>query len=215
MEIIKARELNVLDNIKDDISFSITLGEIACICGEGGEKDIIFDYLTFKKKAKLNTLFYNNCDYSLFQKNDVTELLVSDLKVVSSFDNLFDFLSIRDNILAPLYVNRKVTDYEYLDNLLKNLDYNVALDEIKKLSNLDRVKTEIIRALMSKPFVIVLNNVDKDLTKEEQTNLSLFITSINNIYHTTFVIFTGSFDFSRIASRRIYFESNSFVEFSE
>ncbi len=215
MEIIKARELNVFDNIQVDVSFSITMGEIASICGESYEKDLLFDFLTFKRKVKPDTLFYNNFDYSLFQKTDITELMVSDVKVVSDINTLFSFLSIRDNILAPEYVNRKVIDYSYFDEILTSLNYDLPQTNVSNLNKLDRIKVEIIRALMSKPFVIFLNNVDKSLSKEDLAILSSFITSINNIYHITFIIFTNNFDFSRIASRRIYFESNSFVEFSE
>ena len=216
MEIIKGIGLDIFKNKEyETISFSIDQGEIACICSDKDEKDILFDALTFNLKVKPKTLFYNNHYYSLFLRNDISEVLSSDIKVVDDVYSLFSYLSISENVVAPLLVNKKEIDYKLFDELFNELDIDYSKDYKGSLDELSRIKVEIIRALMSKPYVIILKDIDKNLSSIDLNNIRDFITKINNIYHTTIVIFTNNFDFSRIASKKIYFEMDGFVEFNE
>lgn len=213
MELFKAKDLEVKVNdryILKNLNFEISDNEITVIYSSSNESLKILEALSYRNKPVSGSLFYGNEDLSLFSKSNLEEWRIKDVQYVSIKDSLFDELSVNENIYLPLVLNRIEEDNDYMNNLLEELDLTDLLDsKVTNIGKLDYYKTLIARALSLKPFVLLLENIERDFTNVELDVLLDSLTHINNLYKTAIVISTSNINLKRAGSRTIIIEDGT------
>ena len=213
MELFKAKDLEVKVNdryILKNLNFEISDTEITVIYSSSNESLKLLETLSYRNKPVSGSLFYGNEDLSLFSKSNLEEWRIKDVQYVSIKDSLFDELSVNENIYLPLVLNRIEEDNDYMNNLLEELDLTDLLDsKVTNIGKLDYYKTLIARALSLKPFVLLLENIERDFTNVELDVLLDSLTHINNLYKTAIVISTSNINLKRAGSRTIIIEDGT------
>ena len=213
MELFKAKDLGVKVNdryILKNLNFEISDNEITVIYSSSNESLKLLEALSYKNKPVSGSLFYGNEDLSLFSKSNLEEWRIKDVQYVSIKDSLFDELSVKENIYLPLILNRIEEDNDYMSNLFEELDLLDLIDEkVTNIGKLDYYKTLIARSLSLKPFVLLLENIERDFTKAELDILLDSLTHINNLYKTAIVISTSNINLKRAGSRTLVIEDGT------
>lgn len=211
MEIYRATniELSVNSGHKlKNISFSIPEKEITMIHSYFEEANTIIRLLAYKNKPESGELFYASQNLAGFSQTDIEEWRISDVQFVSYKDSLFDDLKVIDNILLPIWLNRIIhIDDIYIDKVLEELDLTELQDKkYKTLNNVDKIKVKLARALVTKPFVILIEDIYKNLSSVEANMVIDIISHINNVYHVTIVESTNYKPLLNTASNKIEIE---------
>ncbi len=213
MELFKANDLEVKVNDRyhlKNLNFTISDNEITVIYSSSNESEKLLETLLYKNKPVSGSLFYGNEDLSLFSRSNLEEWRIKDIQFVSIKDSLFDELSVKENIYLPLILNRIEEDDEYMSSLIDELDITDLVDDkVTNISKIDYYKTLLARALSLKPFVLLLDNIEKDFSKAELDVLLDSITHINNLFKTAIVISTSNIELKSVASNILVIENGT------
>ena len=192
MELYKATDLEVRVNSRyslKNLNFSISDKEITIIYSRGEESKKLLETLSYLNKPVSGSLFYGSEDLSTFNRSNLEEWRIKDVQYIALEDQLFDELSVRENIYLPITLNRLEENSEYMERLIEDLDLTDIIDELTvNISSIDYMKVKIARSLSLAPFVLLISDIDKGFNKAETTYLFDLISHINNIYKTTIVI---------------------------
>ena len=107
--------------------------------------------------------------------------------------NLFGFMNVEDNILVPMYLNRKKIDMQIKDEVAYYLDLmklgQIQDRPIQSLSGGEQQRVAIIRALIMNPKVVLCDEPTASLDSE---NVEMFMETLDRIKKedSTFVIVT-------------------------
>ena len=146
----------------EDISFSVNKGEFVAILGMSGcGKSTLLSILAGLEKQTSGDIEYIN-------KNIVTGYMLQD-------DALLEHMSIENNILLGLRVQKKLNDetYNYAMNLLKK--YNLDKFKNKRPSQLSggmKQRVALIRTLAIKPDILFLDEAFSALDYSTRLNVS-------------------------------------------
>ncbi len=213
MELFKAKDLEVKVNdryILKNLNFEISDNEITVIYSSSNESLKLLETLSYRNKPVSGSLFYGKEDLSLFSRSNLEEWRIKDVQYVSIKDSLFDELSVKENIYLPIILNRIEEDNDYMSSVFEELDLLDLIDsKVTSIGKLDYYKTLIARALSLKPFVLLLENIERDFTKAELDVLLDTLTHINNLYKTAIVISTSNINLKRAGSRTLVIEDGT------
>ena len=213
MELYKAIDLEVKVNPRytlKNLNFSITENEITVIYSASLESLKLLETLSYKNKPISGSLFYGNEDLSTFTKSNLEEWKIKDIQYISPNDSLFDELSVRENIYLPLVLNRGEEDEEYMSSVFEELDLLEIIDEnTSTINKLDYYKVKIARSMSLKPFVLLIENIDRDFNNAEIDYLMDLLTHLNNMFKTTIIISTTKKELLSSASKKIVIENGT------
>lgn len=179
-----------------DISFSLDHGKNLAIFGpEKSGKDLILPLIVGKIKPLKGTVYFDNLD--MHEKSrDELETIRKRIGYVTGNSGLLNNLSVKENIMLPLRYHTSLDETkmsERTDELIELYNLNhCALDRPQKLTSGERLRAAFARALILKPFIILMDNAlegqcpvslahfmdiaQKDIAKN---NISFIITTYN------------------------------------
>ena len=142
-----------------DVSFSVNSGEIVGLLGPNGAGKTTCFYITCGLvKQDAGKVFINDHDVT---KVPMHQRALLGLGYLPQEPSIFRKLSVEDNIMALLELNKNLDDQSRIDNLESLLD-EFKIGHIRKtmgqsLSGGERRRTEIARALAMDPKFILLD----------------------------------------------------------
>jgi len=213
MEVYKAinveLSLNHLYSL-NTFSFSIEEGETVIMHSLFNESEEILNMLYLKRKISKGTLLYYSNDLNDFNNEDIEEYRVNDCAYVDLNESLFNDLTVELNLSMVIKINRLEEDKKYLENIysLFNVD-SILNKKINDLTNYEIVRVKTVRALLLKPFVLLLNKVTALLTIKEREDYLKKINTINSIYKMTIIHATSLVSLLPYASKKILIEAGS------
>ena len=211
MEIYRAEHLSLKLNQEttlNDVSFKILDGEIVVIHSFYGEGKALLKLLYLETKPIAGSLFYANQNTANFNHFDVAEWRVSDVQYVKGEETLFLEFTVKDNIYLPLLINKKPIDNTYIDQLISRFGLTEKLQlKASTLSETEKVKVRILRAMVLKPFVILLEDPTRNLDPLDRSEIVGLLSSINDVYKTTIIHETSYYALAKTGSRRLFVAS--------
>lgn len=88
----------------------------------------------------------------------------------------------------PLSLNKIRYDSENIEQILIDCEADELLKESPSdLTNLEIVKVKLARAMVTKPFVLALDNITYGLTTPEKNEVLALISHLNNVYNVTVI----------------------------
>ncbi|MCR4913002.1 MAG: ATP-binding cassette domain-containing protein [Lactobacillus sp.] len=199
----KKRKIVALDNI----SFKVKVGDVIGILGANGAgKSTLIKILCGIIAPSSGTVIVDNKYIPFAKKNEYLKriTLISGNKTQLNYD-----LSAKDNFyfLGALYgISRKDIDREVRKNAEKLGCQHMLDRQIRKMSFGERLKMEIVGALIHNPEYIFLDEPTIGLDVKTQISLRKFIKELGNERKTIFITSHNLEDISEVCKKLIYIE---------
>jgi putative ABC transport system ATP-binding protein len=107
----------------DNVTLSIEEGEFIALVGESGSgKSTLFYLLSGLEKPDTGTVKYDGKDICSLKRDEVTRFRRNEIGLIYQFYNLVPALTVEENIVLPVRLNKKAVDDKKLTALLRILN---------------------------------------------------------------------------------------------
>ena len=215
MEIIRCEEITKIygdkeNQIKalDNINLSVNRGEFVAIVGSSGSgKSTLLHLIGSVDKPTKGNIYVEGTDISTLNATESAIFRRRKVGLIYQFFNLIPTLTVEQNILLPMRLDKKKPEKTFLDEIVKTLGLQDKLNSLPShLSGGQQQRTAIARSLLNKPAVILADeptgNLDQKNTKEI---INLFKLS-NKEFNQTILLITHNESLALEADRIIMIE---------
>ena len=197
------------------VSLQVQDGEFVSIMGESGSgKSTLLSILGGFLDADGGSVFFDEENISTMNERALARLRCTRLGFVFQSYKLIPTLTVRDNILLPaLLGGGKERQLEpYFAQLAENLEIAHVLRKFPdELSGGQCQRVAIVRALLYKPEILVLDEPTAALDSKMEQKVMSFLVKINKEQGTTILQVTHSSKVSSYGNRVIYLKDGRIV----
>ena len=220
MKILKIEKLSKIYGKGDaevialnDISFEVEEGEFIAIIGPSGSgKSTLLHTIAGLEKPSSGTVYFYDKDIYKMNKKDLTILRRQKIGIIYQFYNLIPTLTVEENILLPIELDRKKVDKEKLENILKFLNLENRKKHLpNELSGGQQQKVAIGRALMINPTIILADEPTGNLDTKSSSEIIQLLQKANKEYKQTIIMITHNLEIAKLADRIIHIEDGKFI----
>lgn len=206
MEILKAENIDktynnsLIDKIHLEkkntvlrgISLEVGEGDSICIMGKSGcGKTTLLKILGTIDKATHGDIFYNGINIRKYSDVEMSELRRKNIGFVFQDYNLFDSLSVEENIIVPM-----ILEHTSAAEMRRRLNENAELLGIKgilkkypyEISGGEKQRTAIARALVNNPQIILADEPTGNLDPQTALEIMKLLEEINDRGTTVLVV---------------------------
>ena len=164
----------------NNVSFEVKKQTVHAILGENGAgKSTLVKILYGILKPDAGEILFDNKKLNIFSPAEARKLGIG---MIFQHFSLFDSLSVRENLILGLDEN---ISYYKLESKIEELvnKYNLILDldaPITSLSSGEKQRVEIVRVLLQKPKILIMDEPTSVLTPQEVKNLFITLKSLIN-----------------------------------
>ena len=221
MKILKIEKLSKIYGKGDaevialnDISFEVEEGEFIAITGPSGSgKSTLLHTIAGLEKPSSGTVYFYDKDIYKMNKKDLTILRRQKIGIIYQFYNLIPTLTVEENILLPIELDRKKVDKEKLENILKFLNLENRKKHLpNELSGGQQQKVAIGRALMINPTIILADEPTGNLDTKSSSEIIQLLQKANKEYKQTIIMITHNLEIAKMADRIVCIEDGKLVK---
>lgn len=200
----------VVTEVLKGVDFSLQEGEFVAIVGESGSgKSTLLYILAGIDTPTEGTVTLLGKDLRDMDGKQLAEMRRRDFSFVYQFDNLVPNLTVYENIVLPLMLDkRKPAEYE--DSVNEIVDYLGLSDRLKnyprQLSGGEQQRVAIARALVTSPKIIFLDEPTGSLDKERGRQVMELLKDINVRRNVALAMVTHSETHAGYATRIVRME---------
>lgn len=195
------------------VTLDISDGEFISIMGKSGcGKTTLLHCMSGILKPSSGEILFD--EKSLFKIKDRARSKVrrSSMGFVFQFFNLVPELTVRENILLPLKINRYKVDEVYFDKLIEDLGIIEQIDRLPAtLSGGQQQRVAIARALIHKPKIVFADEPSGNLDETSSIEVIELLQSLQKEYNLTLVMVTHDKDIASYADRIIHMRDGRIV----
>lgn len=184
------------EKVLKSVSLEIGKGEFVSVMGKSGSgKSTLISILGGFLKPDSGRVFWQGEDISLFNEKKMSSLRRSKLGFVFQSFKLIPTLNVRDNILLPATLGGKITPEVrlYADELTEDLGVSGMTSKFPEmLSGGQCQRVAIIRALVYRPEILILDEPTGALDSEMEGKVMALLSRINKNLGTTVIQVTHS-----------------------
>lgn len=198
------------------VDFELQEGEFVAVVGESGSGKSTFLYILAgidkPTEGSVEMFGKNICSIG---DEELASMRRRDFSFVYQFDNLVSNLSVYENVVLPLMLDKR-KESEYKTDVEGILDY-LGLSHRKnsfpkQLSGGEQQRAAIARALVTNPKVIFLDEPTGSLDKERGRQVMELLKDINQNRGVALVMVTHSQQHAEYASRMVRMEDGLLVD---
>ena len=170
--------------ILNDISYDFIPSCISVISGPSGSgKTTLLHSMAGLLNNVTGKIIINGIDYNEMKTQREKDIFrLNNISVIFQNLNLFSFMNVEENILMPLYVQKKVINKLIHEKVMYYLDImnlgQIGKKSIKMLSGGEQQRIAIIRALISEPKVILC---DEPTASLDRKNVDIFMSTLDKV----------------------------------
>ena len=198
------------------IDLKVYEGDFLSILGESGSgKSTLLGLMGGMDTATSGSVIFQGSDLSALKEKELAALRRRELGFVFQFFNLAPYLTVKENILLPLYLDGKnVKKYEdTLDGLMKYLKIDENAGKLpSQLSGGEQQRVAIARGLIYEPKVIFLDEPTGNLDSKNSEEIMALLKQINEERGTTIIQVTHSEHNALYGNRIIRISDGKIVE---
>lgn len=180
-----------IDWVLKDISLTIYKDTIMFVCGPSGVgKSTLLHIIGLMDKPSKGEIILK-FDSS---ESQIEDIRLKNIGFVFQFHYLIENLTVKENILLPVWAKNKTITFE-MDNYLKEcieiLGVNHILDRYPyEISGGEQQRAAIARALANKPQLIVADEPTGNLDQQNAKNVMSLIKELKQLHKISFIIAT-------------------------
>lgn len=216
MSLIEVKDLSVeikQKKILQEINFSVEKGEVTVLVGPSGSgKTTLLRTLNLLQEPSQGIIKIGetSVDVSKINKKSTRSLRSESTMVFQQF-NLFKNMTVIENVMAPLLLN-KLAKWDEPHDIAKSVLLEVGLAKFQdkypsSLSGGQQQRVSIARAIAVKPSVVLLDEPTSALDPELVGSVLKTILALAK-QHITMVIVTHEMEFARLIGNQIIFLEN-------
>ena len=155
-----------------DIDLSVDAGEFVAVMGASGSgKSTLLHILGTVDKATKGTVMVDGTNLSSLNPTQAAIFRRRKVGLVYQFYNLIPTLTVRENILMPLTLDKKKPNKEYFEEIVGSLGITDKLDTLPaRLSGGQQQRAAIARSLIYRPALLLADeptgNLDQKNSRE-------------------------------------------------
>lgn len=195
------------------VTLDISDGEFISIMGKSGcGKTTLLHCMSGILKPSSGEILFD--EKSLFKIKDRARSKVrrTSMGFVFQFFNLVPELTVKENILLPLKINRYKVDEVYFDKLIEDLGIIEQINRLPAtLSGGQQQRVAIARALIHKPKIVFADEPSGNLDETSSKEVIELLQSLQKEYNLTLVMVTHDKDIASYADRIIHMRDGRIV----
>jgi putative ABC transport system ATP-binding protein len=195
------------------VTLDISDGEFISIMGKSGcGKTTLLHCMSGILKPSSGEILFD--EKSLFKIKDRARSKVrrTSMGFVFQFFNLVPELTVKENILLPLKINRYKVDEVYFDKLIEDLGIIEQINRLPAtLSGGQQQRVAIARALIHKPKIVFADEPSGNLDETSSREVIELLQSLQKEYNLTLVMVTHDKDIASYADRIIHMRDGRIV----
>ena len=187
------------------VSFSVEKGELTAVVGASGSgKSTLLNILGTIDRPSEGEVYLNGSPISNLGRTESAILRRREIGIVYQFFNLIPDLTIRENILLPLRLDRKKPDQSLFDMLIEKLGLKEKLKRFPwELSGGQQQRASMARALLYKPSLLLADEPTGNLDSQNSEEIMELMESFNRELSQTILFVTHSHKLLERANRVI------------
>lgn len=220
MEILKCENVTkIYDNGEtqqkalDSINLSVDKGEFVAIVGVSGSgKSTLLHLIGTVDKATSGKIYIDGKDISNLNKEKSAIFRRRKVGLIYQFYNLIPTLTVEQNILLPLKLDKKAFNESYFYEITSILGLQEKLNSYpNQLSGGQQQRTAIARALMYRPAIILADEPTGNLDRKNSQEIIDLLKLSNKSYNQTIILITHDENIALQADRIITIEDGKIV----
>jgi len=190
--------------ILDDLNLSFNSGEFLSIMGPSGSgKSTLLNIIGAMDKPDSGKVIVNNEEINRFNEEELTLFRKKHIGFVFQFFNLFNNLTVYENIQIPLLISG-LKEENKIDEILTSLHISdKKFSYASQLSGGEQQRVAIARALIKNPDIILADEPTGSLDSEAGKNILSILKDINKTRKVTILLVTHDINVASSAERII------------
>lgn len=208
MEILRCEGVRKTYNLRqqpvvalDRIDLSIEKGEFAAIVGASGSgKSTLLHILGSVDKPSEGRVIIDGTDLSTLNQTASAVFRRRKVGLIYQFYNLIPTLTIQQNILMPLLLDKKKPDLEYFEQIVKTLGIADRLDALpNQLSGGQQQRAAIARSLIYRPALLLADEPTGNLDAGTAAEITAILKESAHVFGKCVVVATHSGEMAKQA----------------
>ncbi len=200
----------------NDMSFALNEYERVCICGaSGSSKTTLLKLIAGIEKPSAGSVIVDNEEVHLMDGDRAADFRNRTFGFFSHYAGFLPFLTIIENITMPLAI-RKTPERERNNSALEHMETlgisHLAHAYPPQLSVLELRFANLIRALIGRPKILLIDEMDSGLMQKEREKLSDFLRTVWKLGEYTIIFFTDQENQDLPYDRRLMLEYGKITE---
>lgn len=186
-----------------NVSFSVPMCEFTAIVGESGSgKSTLLNMIGALDTPTSGKVFIDGKDIFSMHDEELTVFRRRNIGFVFQAFNLIPELTVEQNILFPVLLDRGAPDRNYLTELLRILNLTERRNHLpSQLSGGQQQRVAIGRALFTKPRLILADEPTGNLDSKNSQEVMNLLKAAATEYGQTIVMITHSREIAKTADR--------------
>lgn len=197
----------------DRIDLSVEKGEFVALIGASGSgKSTLLHILGSVDKPTEGKVIVGGTDISTLSRTEAAIFRRRKVGLVYQFYNLIPTITVRKNILMPLWLDKRKPNQEYFDKVVKTLGIEDKLEVLpNQLSGGQQQRTAIARSLIYRPALLLADEPTGNLDQRNSREIIDMLKLSNRNMNQTILLITHDEKVALEADRIITIEDGRIV----
>lgn len=197
----------------NDISFTIFKGEFVAVTGKSGSgKSTLIHLLSGLDSFDSGEVIINNVNiYDLSDKN-LTVFRRKNIGIIYQFYNLLPMFTVRENIILPRLLDKRVISEKVFNNLVCELGLDKKTSYYPSdLSGGQQQRCAIGRALINRPKILLADEPTGNLDSKNSFKIMKLLRFYNRRYRQTIIMVTHDEKLANMCDRKIVMKDGKII----
>lgn len=187
------------------LSLDINVGEFVSIMGKSGcGKSTLLHCVSGMLDPSDGEIVFNESSLFKLKEHQRTKIRRESMGFVFQFFNLIPELTVKENIMLPIKINRTQVDETHFQRLIDDLGISDLVDRYPAtLSGGQQQRVAIARALIHKPVIVFADEPTGNLDEESSDEVIELLLSLQKALNLTLILVTHDRDVASYAGRKI------------
>lgn len=197
----------------NNINLSVQKGEFVAIVGASGSgKSTLLHILGSVDQPTGGKVIIEETDISTMNRTQAAIFRRRKVGLVYQFYNLIPTLTVRNNILMPLMLDKKKPNQEYFDQIVRSLGIEHKLDVLpNQLSGGQQQRVAIARSLIYRPAILLADEPTGNLDRKNGEEIIDMLKLSNRNLNQTIILITHDERIALEADRIITIEDGNII----
>jgi lipoprotein-releasing system ATP-binding protein len=197
-----------------NLNLDVKAGESVAILGQSGcGKSTLLNLLGGIDKPNSGEVIINNTSLETLNEEKITELRAKNLGFVYQFHHLLKDFSALKNVMMPLLIQGKKTDFAETEALkiLTKIGMQHRFNHLPgELSGGERQRVAIARALINRPKCLLADEPTGNLDSKNADEVLNLMINLNQTYNSALIIVTHDEKIAQKMQRILVLENGQF-----